>query len=62
MRTHLLARFGVSVELGTELNSFKQNEEDVTAHLRKRVAGLDKVVDETLKLEYLVGTDGGRSE
>lgn len=62
IRRHIHDRFGVSVELGTELLKFVQNEECVTAHLRNIVAFQDSAADETVEVKYLVGADGGRSE
>ncbi|GAA1987694.1 FAD-dependent monooxygenase [Amycolatopsis minnesotensis] len=50
-----LAEFGVTVELGTELVGFAQDENGVTATLRHDGR------DEAVRADYLVGTDGGRS-
>lgn len=61
MRKHLEERFGVVVELGTELVTFKQDENKVVAHLKKRVHEGEGIT-ETLDVKYLIGTDGGRSK
>jgi 2-polyprenyl-6-methoxyphenol hydroxylase-like FAD-dependent oxidoreductase len=61
MRENLLKRFGVAVELGTELVSFEQSADKVTAHLRKVAAGTGEASEETIEVDYMVGTDGGRS-
>ncbi|MFI5606358.1 FAD-dependent monooxygenase [Amycolatopsis sp. NPDC051903] len=47
-----LAEFGVRVELGAGLAGFTQDEDDVTAQLS---------TGETVRAEYLVGADGGKS-
>ncbi|WP_020668079.1 FAD-dependent monooxygenase [Amycolatopsis nigrescens] len=47
-----LACFGVTVELGTELTGFDQDADGVTATLNGA---------ETVRSQYLVGADGGRS-
>jgi 2-polyprenyl-6-methoxyphenol hydroxylase-like FAD-dependent oxidoreductase len=57
MREALRDRFGITVELGTELVGFEQTEDGVTARLRKG----DQHDEEVVRAEYLVGTDGGRS-
>jgi 2-polyprenyl-6-methoxyphenol hydroxylase-like FAD-dependent oxidoreductase len=56
MREALLTRFGIAVELGTELVGFEQDAEGVSARLRK-----DGAPEEVARVCYLVGTDGGRS-
>jgi len=50
-----LAELGHQVQFGWELTGFEQNENEVTASL----AGPDG--EETLRVRYLVGADGGRS-
>jgi 2-polyprenyl-6-methoxyphenol hydroxylase-like FAD-dependent oxidoreductase len=50
-----LAEFGRSPEYGTELVAFEQDAQGVTA----RLAG--KSGEETIRVNWLVGTDGGRS-
>ncbi|MEV6559079.1 FAD-dependent monooxygenase [Nocardia sp. NPDC051756] len=50
-----LAEFGVQVELGTALAGFEQDATGVTATLRRGAA------EETVRADYLVGADGGRS-
>ena len=47
-----LAEFGVHVELGTALVGFEQDDEGVTAQIG---------TGETVRAEYLVGADGGKS-
>ncbi|WP_452039186.1 FAD-dependent monooxygenase, partial [Amycolatopsis albidoflavus] len=47
-----LAEFGVRVELNTALTGFTQDDEGVTAELS---------TGETVRAEYLVGADGGKS-
>jgi 2-polyprenyl-6-methoxyphenol hydroxylase-like FAD-dependent oxidoreductase len=54
-------RFGVSVELGTELGTFNQDERFVTASLAKRPAGGNRPSEETVQVPYMVGCDGGKS-
>lgn len=62
MRKHLEQRYGVHVELGTELVSFEQNDAHVSAVLQKRSAGTEEGTEEVVQVSYLVGTDGGRSK
>lgn len=52
-----LEKYSCSVELDTELVSFEQSAEDVTAHILKRQDGQE--ISETVKYQFLVGTDGG---
>lgn len=47
------------VELSTSLKSFEQFDDYVMAHIVKTIDG--KEVEETMKVQYLVGSDGGRS-
>ncbi|HEY3561739.1 MAG TPA: FAD-dependent monooxygenase [Kribbella sp.] len=47
-----LAEYGVSVELGTAITGFTQSADAVTAELS---------TGESLRVDYLVGADGGRS-
>lgn len=54
LRTRL-GELGIRVELGTELTAFAQDGERVTATLRRDGRG------ETVRADYLVGADGGRS-
>jgi 2-polyprenyl-6-methoxyphenol hydroxylase-like FAD-dependent oxidoreductase len=62
MRKHLFDRFGICVELGTEVISFEQDNNTVTAHLTKRIdSQSSEVIHETLTIPYLVGCDGGKS-
>ena len=58
IRNHL-KRLGREVELGTELVDIKQNDDYVTCQLRKTNAD-GSVQDETFKVDYVVGADGGR--
>ena len=53
---HLRTRFGVDVEFSAELVDLKQDETGVTAILD--VQGTKS----TLRVKYLVGADGGKSE
>ncbi|EIW78209.1 hypothetical protein CONPUDRAFT_127729 [Coniophora puteana RWD-64-598 SS2] len=56
-----IAKYEVYVELGTELRSFEQDANGVTVHLIKKQQGSEQEVDETVRAQYLVGTDGARS-
>ena len=58
MRAHL-ARYGVSVELSTEIVGLKQFDDHVEATIKKTVDG--KEVIETSSYRWLVGADGGKS-
>lgn len=58
LRKHLEA-FGTTVETETELREYKQDAEGVTATLVKYKGGEETT--ETVRLRYLVGTDGGKS-
>ena len=59
LRAHL-AKHGVHTELATELVSFEQNEDSVTAHLVKRQGSEE--THETITVDWLIGTEGARSE
>lgn len=59
LRKHL-AEYGVVPELATELVSFEQKEDGVTAHLVKHDG--DKDVEDTVVVDYLVGADGAHSK
>jgi 2-polyprenyl-6-methoxyphenol hydroxylase-like FAD-dependent oxidoreductase len=61
MREHLVAHYGIEVEGGTELVGFDQNADSVIAHLRKTASGQDSPTEETLVVQYLVGSDGSHS-
>jgi 2-polyprenyl-6-methoxyphenol hydroxylase-like FAD-dependent oxidoreductase len=50
-----LAEFGAAVEFNTELKSFEQSEDEVTASVRSAVG------DELIRARFLVGADGGKS-
>ncbi|KAF9555419.1 hypothetical protein CPC08DRAFT_132812 [Agrocybe pediades] len=58
LRSHLEA-FGMSVEYGTELRTFKEAEDHVLAEIVRRVDG--KEVVEEVRTPYLVGMDGAHS-
>ena len=58
IRNHL-KRLGCEVELGTELVDIEQNDDYVTCQLKKTKAD-GSVEDETFKVDYVVGADGGR--
>jgi 2-polyprenyl-6-methoxyphenol hydroxylase-like FAD-dependent oxidoreductase len=61
LRESLKRRFGVVVELGTELVMFEQSKDHVVVHLRKHSVDGDAFEEDTVHVQYLVGTDGGRS-
>jgi 2-polyprenyl-6-methoxyphenol hydroxylase-like FAD-dependent oxidoreductase len=61
MCEHLAARYGIEVELGTEVVGFDQNADSVTARLRKTTLAQSPPAEETLVVQYLVGSDGGHS-
>ncbi|KAG1743420.1 FAD binding domain-containing protein [Suillus lakei] len=58
LRRHL-DKFSCSVEFGTELRSFKQSDEGVTAVLAKK-QGDDEIL-ETFDTKWMIGADGGKS-
>jgi 2-polyprenyl-6-methoxyphenol hydroxylase-like FAD-dependent oxidoreductase len=57
LRTHLERRFGITVELGMEFLSVDQTEGHVVVRLKRHATG----EEESVRAQYLVGTDGGRS-
>jgi 2-polyprenyl-6-methoxyphenol hydroxylase-like FAD-dependent oxidoreductase len=59
LREHL-KKYGCEVEFGTKLQSLEQFDNDVVAHLIK-IEG-ETEVNEDVRVQYLVGADGGRSE
>lgn len=59
LRSAILRDYGVHVELSTELLSFEEHEDHVTAHIVKRSHGQE--ITETISVHFLVGADGGRS-
>jgi 2-polyprenyl-6-methoxyphenol hydroxylase-like FAD-dependent oxidoreductase len=61
LRESLQRRFGVVVELGTELVGFEHSSEHVVVRLKKHSKEQSIASEETVYTEYLVGTDGGRS-
>jgi flavin-dependent dehydrogenase len=58
-RRHL-AKYNTSVELATELLSFVQDEEGVTAEVMCRKDGQE--TKETIRAKYLVSAEGARSK
>lgn len=58
LRNHI-KRLGREVELGTELIDIEQDDDYVTCRLKKANAD-GGVEDEILKVDYVVGADGGR--
>jgi len=58
LRNHV-QRLGREVELGTELVDIEQNDDYVTCRLKKTNPD-GSVEDEILKIDYVVGADGGR--
>lgn len=54
-----LAKYGAQVELATELVSFEQDADGVTATL-KHAAGTDQESIETFRAAYVIGADGGK--
>ncbi|KAG0695595.1 FAD binding domain-containing protein [Suillus ampliporus] len=58
LRRHL-DKFSCSIDMGTELRSFKQSDEGVTAVLAKK-QGDDEIL-ETFDTKWMIGADGGRS-
>jgi 2-polyprenyl-6-methoxyphenol hydroxylase-like FAD-dependent oxidoreductase len=56
---HHIRRLGREVELGTELVDIEQDDDCVTCKLNKTMAD-GTVEEEVLKIDYVVGTDGGR--
>lgn len=57
-RDHL-AKHGVQIELATELLSFEQDAEGVTAMLR-HAAGTAQESTETFRASYIIGADGAK--
>ncbi|CCM05219.1 uncharacterized protein FIBRA_07429 [Fibroporia radiculosa] len=57
LRAHL-QKYGCHVELGTELRSFEQKPDHVTAHIVKRDG--DQETTETISCRWLIGADGAR--
>ncbi|KAH7913166.1 FAD binding domain-containing protein [Hygrophoropsis aurantiaca] len=57
LRSHL-AKLSCYVELGTELRSFEQFPDHVTAHIAKKQG--DEEVLETFDASWLIGTDGAK--
>ncbi|KAL4242654.1 hypothetical protein ABKN59_011650 [Abortiporus biennis] len=58
LRSHL-AKLGIQVERSTELVSFQQDLNGVTAEILKR-SDDDKEIRETARFDFLVGADGAR--
>ena len=59
LRAHLM-KYGVQVELGSELVEFEQSATSVIAHVLKRNGVSD--ITEIISASYLVGADSARSE
>ncbi|KAF9068406.1 FAD binding domain-containing protein [Rhodocollybia butyracea] len=57
LREHILADYGVEVELGTELRSFEQYADHVVAHTVKTLDSKE----ENFNVDWLIGADGARS-
>ena len=57
LRSHL-EKYGCSIELGTELQSFEDDGERVLAKLVKRKDGEE--ISEVFEASYLIGADGAR--
>ena len=55
-----LEKYGIHVELNTELVGFEQNDDSVTARLLKRNG--PEELSETVSVPLLVGADGARSQ
>ncbi|KAI5999441.1 hypothetical protein EDC04DRAFT_2612177 [Pisolithus marmoratus] len=55
-----LAKFGCTIELGTELVSFTQDEKCVRAKVVKHCCDDGKEVEEDIEAAYLIGADGTR--
>lgn len=58
VRDHL-AKYGMQVELATELVSLEQDADGVTATL-KHAAGTEQESIETFRAAYVIGADGGK--
>lgn len=61
LRKHL-AEYNIVPELATELVSFEQNGDSVTAHLVKHDDDDNDAVEETVVVDYLIGADGAHSK
>jgi 2-polyprenyl-6-methoxyphenol hydroxylase-like FAD-dependent oxidoreductase len=57
LRTHFERHFGVTIELGMEFLGVEQVEGHVIARVKNYATG----AEETIRAQYLVGTDGDRS-
>lgn len=60
LRSRLLKDYGCEVELSTTLNSFEEHDDHIIAHISKKDSNGD-VKEETTRVNWLVGADGGRS-
>lgn len=60
-RSHL-ARYGCTVELGTELVGVAQDADGVTATLLVQAADGTAEKTETVRCEFLVGADGAKGD
>lgn len=59
LRSHL-ERYGIHVELATELKSFEQHSDHIIATVLKTNG--NEAIEETVQANYLVGADGARGE
>lgn len=59
LRAHL-RKYGVEVELGTELVGFEQDDTGVTAHIVKRDDTCE--ASKAVSVSYLVGADSAKSK
>lgn len=59
LRSHL-SKYGVMVELNTELLDFEQHADGVTVNLLKRNKSAEQT--EKISVDWLVGADGARSK
>ena len=54
-----IEKLGGSIELGTSLIDFTQDDEGVAAEITKCVDGVER--KEVSRFKYIIGADGGRS-
>ncbi len=55
-----LHRLGCEVELGTELVGFEQDEQGVTARVRRHQGEGIEAIEESIRASYLIGADGAK--
>ena len=53
-----LAKYGIHVELSTEVTSLGQDEEGATVALKVNKNGIEEI--ETIRAAYVIGADGAR--